>query len=101
MIIGYKLIDTIARVGENVELCVNFNGTPPPFVRWALNDWDILQTDRVKIVKTEFSTGIKIQRADKSDAGTYKLTLSNPAGDIKTSCRVNIHGKLHVCSYVH
>ena len=84
--------DLVVLDGNDISLPVYFEGFPTPSVTWTLNKMNLSESGRTAIVKREDFTKITINRGKSSDAGTYKVVLSNSVGKTEISCRVSIQG---------
>ena len=88
------LEDLTLLAGADIILPISFKGTPaPPSITWTLNGEALQTSDRITIEKEDVFTKVVVQNAESSDSGTYELTLRNIAGERKTACTVEIHGK--------
>ena len=94
MIIGEELHDCTVILGHDITLPIDFEGFPTPSVTWNLNGKDLSTSDRINLEEREGFTGVKIRKAFISDAGTYKLSLSNAAGTAQTSFNLTVHCKI-------
>ncbi|XP_071479592.1 twitchin-like [Diadema antillarum] len=87
---GDKLRDIKLKAGQDFTLTLKFEGAPPPTITWSLNGNKLSTSDRLTIKEEEEQTELKVRMAERSDTGTYELKLTNDAGDVKTSCNVNV-----------
>ena len=78
--------------GEDIFLPVKFESCSPPSITWTLDDKELSASDRISLVEREGYTEVNIEQAQKSDAGTYKVILSNRAGEAHISFIVDVHG---------
>ena len=82
--------DLPVATGQDIILKVNFEGTPPPSIKWTKHGKKI---QKAQIKEGETSSELMISAAVPSDAGTYQISLKNDAGSVKASCNVAVQGK--------
>ena len=87
-----RLLEQTVVAGKEITMPVKFEGIPPPFVTWTVNDNSLPKSDRIFIEEREGFSELRIRQALKSDAGTYKLRLRNKAGEAETSFTINVNG---------
>lgn len=91
---GDKLRDIKIKAGQEFVLSVIFEAAPAPEITWTLNGNKVTGNDHRGLKNEEEMTEVKVKMADKTDTGTYELTLTNDSGDVKTSCNVIVQGKI-------
>lgn len=80
-IIG-KVSDVELFVGDKLLIEVEVTGNPTPTVKILHNGKEIVETERIKIIKSEESNStirytVQIDRIQLSDAGSYSVVASN------------------------
>ena len=91
-IMAQRLREQTVITGKEIVLPVNFESIPSPSIVWNLNDKVLSKSDRIIIEEIANFTEVRIRQAQKSDAGTYKVILSNLAGRAETSFTVYVNG---------
>ena len=95
---GEDLQDLLVNAGNDISLPVDVEGFPTPSVTWTLNGKDLSASDRITFEERGGFTGVKIRKVMKSDAGTYKLSLSNAAGTAHSSFSLIVHCEYILCT---
>lgn len=77
-----KVSDFKALVGEKIQIDIEVTGNPDPAVKILNNGKEIVQNDRIKIVKSEkinsrITHTVNISSAELTDAGSYSVIASN------------------------
>ena len=91
-IIGEKIEEQTVIAGDDITLPVNFEGFPPPSITWYLNEEKLSTSDRITFNGRDDLAELKISKPQVSDAGNYKLILSNKVGETQTCCHVKVIG---------
>ncbi len=69
-------------VGHNVVFVVAVTGPGPLSYRWKKNGVDLLNNSRTTGV---YSPALRISNLHKSDAGNYRVVISNSAGRVESN----------------
>ena len=77
--------------GNDINLQVNFEGTPRPTIKWTKDGKRIPSKAVIKEGGT--SAELRIKSSVLTDTGIYQISLKNDAGKVKASCNVVVHGK--------
>lgn len=86
------LKDLVVKAGAILHCVIDFIGEPPPDVLWTVNG-DVLHTDkRTTVTAVGYHTIVNTVNAQRSDSGTYKLTLKNSSGTDEGSFTVTVLG---------
>ena len=89
---GKDIPDITVVGGEDIIVPVKFEGYPAPSVSWNLNGEELSASDRITLEDGDDFARLQIKPVLVSDAGTYKLILSNNAGEVETSFDVTVQG---------
>lgn len=82
--------------GTSLRLHVVYIGRPIPQIMWFYGKKPLNPSENVIIENTESYTHLVVRNVQrKTNAGRYKVQLSNGFGTIDTSLRVEIQGKVH------
>lgn len=76
------------QTGEPVALEVIISGSPELKTRWFKGNKELSADTKYQMCYTKKVTTLKIQSAEKADAGEYKLEVSNHVG--MASCTMNL-----------
>lgn len=68
------------QTGEALALEVTVRGSPELRTRWFKGDKELSAGPKYQMSYTKKVATLKIQSADKADAGEYKLEVSNHVG---------------------
>lgn len=83
--------DIKVRAGRPISFTVPIKGEPVPTVSWSINGKVVLPGDvRIETSSTSATAIINIPQSVRGDSGTYKLTLTNPYGDVSASAKVTV-----------
>nr|XP_023695617.1 myosin-binding protein C, fast-type-like [Paramormyrops kingsleyae] len=81
----------IVVAGNKLRLDVEITGEPAPTVCWMKGDNPITATEgRVRVESRTNLSSFVIEGAEREDAGTYTITVTNPAGEDKASLNIRI-----------
>lgn len=89
----------ILKAGTSAAVEVPFSGSPQPKVTWWFNGQVLRDNRRVRVETIHNLTSLVISRAERSDAGTYSLTLDNQFGTSNLTVKVIVLG-MSVSYYV-
>ena len=94
-LLGPGLEDITIKRGQTLKFDINFEGAPPPTVKWECNGKEVTAPTlgRTTIENTDTNTTLKTKDAVRGDAGRYKLTLTNANGTFSSECNVNVLDK--------
>lgn len=82
----------VLRAGQSAAVEVPFCAAPQPRVRWSFEGLTLHESRRIKLDTVHNMTSLMITKAEKSDAGTYSLSLDNPFGSAHLNVRVIVLG---------
>lgn len=74
------MIDMKLRAGQNFEYDIPVSGEPPATKDWQHKDNMVINTDRLKLISTDYSIKLKVIDAKRADSGLYTLTAKNING---------------------
>lgn len=74
--------------GDPATLEVRFSGTKPLSATWRKAGKELVSGQRYKVLSTDSSSVLKINKTDKSDGGEYTFRVSNDVG--QGSCEVTL-----------
>jgi len=83
----------VLRAGTSAAVEVPFSGSPQPKVAWMVGGQILRDVRRVRVETIHNLTTLVISRAERSDAGTYTLSLENQLGTSKLTVQVTVLGK--------
>jgi titin len=90
----------VLRAGTSAAVEVPFVGSPQPKVTWWLGAGKLLGGNQLVRVETIHNlTTLVISQADRSDAGTYTLTLENQFGTSNLTVQVIVVGTFTLLVY--
>lgn len=81
------------KVGETIKYDLAIGGEPPPEVSWFVNDKPLKSGGRIKITTEKKKTILKVESAERSDSGTFKIVLKNSSGEETGSAMVIVVSK--------
>jgi len=84
----------VLRAGTSAAVEVPFSGSPQPKVTWMVGAQPLRDVRRVRVETIYNLTTLVISRAERSDAGTYTLSLDNQLGTSHLSVQVIVLGKV-------
>lgn len=88
--------DINVKAGQNFQIQVPFSGFPKPTAVWMNGVKEIEDDTRVYLKVAEDHVLLTNTKAERGDAGRYRLTLKNASGQDSGSLNVNVLGKLHL-----
>lgn len=88
--------DINVKAGQNFQIQVPFSGFPKPTAVWMNGIKEIEDDTRINLKVAEDHVLLTNTKAERGDAGRYRLTLKNPSGQDSGSLNVNVLGKLHL-----
>lgn len=80
---GLETVKTVIAGKDNLNLEVEFSGSPTPTVKWMKDGKEISEgsDSRIKIVKeSEFKQKLIIEKTKEDDAGNYSAVITNSSG---------------------
>ncbi|KAK0400071.1 hypothetical protein QR680_003339 [Steinernema hermaphroditum] len=80
------------KVGQNCEFDVPVRGEPAPKTVWTFNDKEV-DDAKIKIQHEDYKTHFSLRGAQRSHAGKYTLTATNPSGKDTHSVEVIVLGR--------
>ena len=83
----------VLKAGTSAAVEVPFSGSPQPKLTWRLNGAHLCENRRVHVETIHNLTSLVISRAERTDAGTYTLSLENQFGTSNLSVKVIVLGK--------
>lgn len=87
--------DINVKVGQNFQIQVPFSEFSKPTAVWMNEIKEIEDDTRVHLKVADDHVLLTNTKAERGDAGRYRLTLKNPSGQDSGSLNVNVLGKLH------
>lgn len=88
--------DINVKAGQNFQIQVPFSGFPKPTAVWMNGIKEIEDDTRINLKVAEDHVLLTNTKAERGDAGRYRLTLKNPSGQDSGSLNVNVLGKLNL-----
>ena len=80
--------------GDYFELVCSFTGIPAPKIHWEKNGSVLLLGEGRRIIKTSGRSQLEINNLTLSDAGVYTCSVTNVAGNVTRSVRLEVEGEL-------
>ncbi|CAK5074870.1 unnamed protein product [Meloidogyne enterolobii] len=85
------LMDIRVRAGQPVNISAEFEGEPKPTATWTINGKPFTGTSHADLDNDkEHLSCITIGAAERSDAGTYSITVQNEYGTDQGQCKVTV-----------
>jgi len=84
----------VLRAGTSAAVEVPFTGSPQPKITWMVGGQVLRDVRRVRVETIYNLTTLVISRAERSDAGTYTLSLENQFGTSNLTVQVTVLGKI-------
>ncbi|TPP56261.1 Twitchin [Fasciola gigantica] len=81
------------KVGEPVQLDLDYRGEPDPVATWSIDTKILENTDNIKLEFKERSAHLKIVAAQRKDTALYTLRVVNEVGEDQASIEVVALGK--------
>nr|XP_034332878.1 twitchin isoform X27 [Crassostrea gigas] len=82
--------DINVKAGQNFQIQVPFSGFPKPTAVWMNGIKEIEDDTRINLKVAEDHVLLTNTKAERGDAGRYRLTLKNPSGQDSGSLNVNV-----------
>ena len=82
----------VLRAGTSAAVEVPFAGSPQPKVTWLVGAQPLRDVRRVRVETIYNLTTLVLSRAERSDAGTYTLSLENQLGTSNLTVKVIVLG---------
>ena len=79
--------------GDRFELVCTFTGVPAPEIRWAKNGSVFLLGEGRRVINTTGRSQLVINSLAISDAGLYTCSVTNIAGMVAQSVRLEVRGE--------
>ena len=73
-------------------ITVNISGSPQPKITWYLGEQEIVKSDTTTIETTDITSTLTVKRVASSDAGIYKVTAQNEAGEDTAEFTIHVKG---------
>ena len=83
----------VLRAGTSAAVEVPFAGSPQPKVTWMVGAVPLRDVRRVRVETAYNLTTLVVSRAERSDAGTYTLSLENQLGSSNLTVQVVVLGE--------
>ena len=87
-----KLNSIHVKVDEPLSLIAKVDGHPVPECRWYLNDNLLAESELTKFEMKGNVCSLIIENCKLTDAGIYKLSACNVAGEASTEATIDILG---------
>ncbi|XP_055900297.1 twitchin-like isoform X6 [Biomphalaria glabrata] len=84
-----KVKDIFVKKGDTIELNIPFDGAPVPRALWS-KDGKHIDEGNLDTVTEPKMTKLTIPAAQRSDTGSYELTLTNDAGEDKVPVKITV-----------
>ena len=79
--------------GERFELVCSFTAIPAPQIHWEKDGSVFLLGDGRRIINSTGRSALEINSLLVSDAGVYTCSVSNDAGNVTRSVRLEVRGE--------
>ncbi|XP_044758879.1 obscurin isoform X8 [Coccinella septempunctata] len=86
----HALRDVLTDEDLPLVLEAGFTGNPIPSVEWMKDNVPLVPTDRILMTCDGRKVGLKIDQAQPSDSGIYKVKLINPLGNDTTEGKATV-----------
>ena len=84
----------------NFSLQVEVEEQPEqPVFKWYRNDVEIENTEKTKISMKRHISILNITNVQPADSGKYVCAVQNSTGVVRSTCTINIIGKLLIQTY--
>lgn len=80
------------KAGQSFSFDVKIKGEPAPSVRWLLKDKGVEQRSDFTITNIPYNTKLVCDKAQRIDAGFYRIVASNAHGEDTADVEVSILG---------
>ena len=80
--------------GDHFELVCSFTGIPAPEIHWEKNGSVLLLGEGMRVINTSGRSQLEINNLTLSDAGVYSCSVTNVAGNVTRSVRLEVEGEL-------
>uniref|UniRef100_A0A182NH79 Ig-like domain-containing protein n=1 Tax=Anopheles dirus TaxID=7168 RepID=A0A182NH79_9DIPT len=81
----------VVRTGSTLVFECRFTGLPKPTVKWFRNSKEVVEEQEEVIVTTEeYFSRLEVRRVTRQRGGKYEVTVTNEAGQAKSSASVAI-----------
>ena len=80
--------------GDHFELVCSFTGIPAPEIHWEKNGSVLLLREGMRVINTSGRSQLEINNLALSDAGVYSCSVTNVAGNVTKSVRLEVEGEL-------
>uniref|UniRef100_A0A182TKY5 Ig-like domain-containing protein n=1 Tax=Anopheles melas TaxID=34690 RepID=A0A182TKY5_9DIPT len=81
----------VVRTGSTLVFECRYTGQPKPTVKWFRNSKEIVEEEEEVIITTEeYYSRLEIRRVTRQRGGKYEITVTNEAGQAKSSASVAI-----------
>lgn len=84
--------------GENTALEVTVSGSPELKTKWFKDNKELSAGAKYQMSFTKKVATLKIRSADKTDAGEYKLEVTNHVGTASSETKLSVSGWCSVSS---
>jgi hypothetical protein len=81
------------KTGQSTAIEVPFTGNPQPQVKWTFNGGKFTDPRRIKTETIFNMTSLTLAKAQRGDAGSYQVALSNEHGQGKVTIKINVIGE--------
>ena len=82
--------DQRVMVGERAHFVARIKAKPPPEIKWALNERNLTSKDDCVSTYDNNSVELTINNVQVKDEGVYKVTVSNPLGEMSTDAKLTV-----------
>lgn len=86
--------------GENASIDVTVSGSPELKTAWFKDNKDLSASAKYQMSLKEKVASLKVLSADKSDAGQYKLQVTNHVGTASCTVELSVSGLCPLCGSI-
>ncbi|ETN58767.1 novex-3 (titin isoform) [Anopheles darlingi] len=80
----------VVRTGSTLVFECRYTGLPKPTVKWFRNSKEIIEEEEITIITEEYYNRLEIRDVTRQRGGKYEITVTNEAGQAKSSASVAI-----------
>ncbi|XP_035789232.1 titin-like isoform X6 [Anopheles albimanus] len=82
----------VLRTGSTLVFECKYTGLPKPTVKWFRNSKEIIEEEEeeITIITKEYYSRLEIRKVTRQRGGKYEITVTNEAGQAKSSASVSI-----------
>uniref|UniRef100_A0A8C4X849 Titin n=1 Tax=Erpetoichthys calabaricus TaxID=27687 RepID=A0A8C4X849_ERPCA len=80
----------VCNAGDSFKIEADVHGKPIPTIQWLKGEQELIDTARLEIKSTDFSTCLSVKEAIRVDGGQYTLLVKNVAGERSVAVNVKV-----------